>query len=216
MIESVTDSEYWLIRKTAEEYRSKGYDVSQGALLDFLPGFRADLIVRKGGQTKVIEVKRRPSLAANPTIRKLAQIIDTKPGWSFELLLVGEPEKLDSPEGVHSFEREGILQRIEEAESALESGLAEAAFVLAWSALEAATRVLIAAQGITNSGITTPGFVLDQAVSLGVVSREEYNHLTQMQKYRNAIVHGFSVADFNIELVADLIETVRGMTAITP
>ena len=211
MIDDVTDSEYLLARKTAEDYRNKGYEVLQETLLDFLPGFRADLIVRKDGNAKVIEVKRRASLAANPKIRELAQIIESKPGWSFELLLVGEPEKLDSPEGAQSLERKGVLQRIGEAEQAFEAGLSVAAFVLAWSALEAATRLLITEQGVSNSDITKPGFVLDQAVSLGVISREEYGNLTQMQKYRNAIVHGFSLNDFDDVLVTELIETVRSL-----
>ena len=211
MIDDVTDSEYLLARKTAEDYRNKGYEVSQETLLDFLPGFRADLIVRKDGNAKVIEVKRRASLAANPKIRELAQIIESKPGWSFELLLVGEPEKLDSPEGAQSLERKGVLQRIGEAEQAFDAGLSVAAFVLAWSALEAATRLLITEQGVSNSDITKPGFVLDQAVSLGVISREEYGNLTQMQKYRNAIVHGFSLNDFDDVLVTELIETVRSL-----
>ena len=216
MIDSVTDSEYLIARKTAEEYRSKGYEVLQETPLEFLPGFRADLVVRKGGEAKVIEVRRRSSLAANPKIRELAEIIDSMPGWSFELILVGEPEKLDSPEGAHSFEFEGILQRIREAERAIESGLSEAAFVLAWSALEAAARALIAAQGGSDSGMTIPGFVLEQAMSLGVLSREEYGDLAQMQKYRNAIVHGFTATDFNDDMVTDLMETVRRMTSTTP
>ena len=33
-----TNSEAFLARKTAEEYRSKGYEVSEEFLLDFLPG----------------------------------------------------------------------------------------------------------------------------------------------------------------------------------
>ena len=72
---------------------------------------------------------------------------------------------------VRSFEYKGILDRLGEAEKALGVGLAEAAFVLAWSALEAAARELIAAQGVSNQQITTTSFVLDQAVSLGVIPR---------------------------------------------
>ncbi|MYC38722.1 MAG: hypothetical protein F4X66_17700 [Chloroflexi bacterium] len=216
MIEGVTDSEYLIARKTAEEYRSKGYEVLQETPLDFLPGFRADLVVRKGGETKVIEIKRRSSLGADPRIRELARIVDSKPGWSFELILVGEPEKLDSPDEARSFDRDGILRRLSDAERTLESGVPEAAFVLAWSALEAAIRELIAEQGTSNAGITTSAFILDQAVSLGIVSREEYGYLTRIHKYRNAIVHGFGAADFGEELAAELIETVRQMTAISP
>ena len=111
-MENATDSEYFIARQTAEEYRSKGYEVLQETPLDFLPDFRADLVVRKGGETKGIEIKRRSSLAADPRVRELAQILDSKPGWSFQLILVGEPEMLDSPEEAHSFDRDDILRRL--------------------------------------------------------------------------------------------------------
>ena len=98
-----SDVEFLLAQKTAEEYQAKGYDVLREVPLDFFPGFRADLVVQKGADKRVIEVKKRSSLAANPRIRELAQIIDAKPEWSFDLLLVAEPEKLDSPGGAHPF-----------------------------------------------------------------------------------------------------------------
>ena len=209
MVGPATDSEYLLIRKTAEEYRSNGYEVQLAAVLDFLPNFQADLLVRKGDEVKVIEVKSRPSLAADPRISELAKLIDSKPGWSFELVLVGEPEKVDSPVGARAFEGEGILQRIEQAERSLGAGMPEAAFLLAWSACEAAVRELIAAEGVSDTRITSPRFVLDQAVFRGVISREEYDNLVGMLKYRNAIVHGFDPDDFSVELVTGLIETVQ-------
>ncbi|MDE0218316.1 MAG: hypothetical protein OXK79_01535 [Chloroflexota bacterium] len=128
MVAQGTTSEYLLTQKTAEEYRGKGYEVLIQDPLDFLPGFTADLLVRKGGEVKVIAVKSRSSLAADPKIGELARCIESKSGWTFELLLVSEPEKLDSPEGAHSFASEDIFHRIEEAEKALQSGLLEAAF----------------------------------------------------------------------------------------
>ena len=213
MVGHATDSEYLLTRKTAEDYRKKGYEVLFDAPLDFSPGLTADLLVRKGDEVRVVEVKSRPSLAADPKIAELAKLIDSKPGWSFELLLVAEPEKIDSPVGAHSFEGENIVQRVEQAEKALEAGLPEAAFLLAWSALEAATRTLIALQGVSDKRITSPRFVLDQAVFHGATSREEYNALIRMLEYRNALAHGFSVDDFSDNMVTDLIETVRRITA---
>ena len=45
--------------KRAAEYRSRGYEVWQDAPLDFMPGFRADLLVRKNGETRVIAVQTR-------------------------------------------------------------------------------------------------------------------------------------------------------------
>ena len=209
MVRDATDSEYLLARKTAEEYRSKGYEVLLEAPLDFLPGFTADLLVRKGDEVRVIEVKSRPSLAADPKIGELARLVESKPGWTFELLLVGEPEKLDSPEGARSFESGKIQQRIAEAERSLQAGLPEAAFLLAWSASEAAIRDLLTAQGVSSTSITSPGYVLDQGIFHGVISREEHDALTRMRKYRNAIVHGFGTDDFSDELVTGLIETIR-------
>ena len=209
MVGPTTDSEYLLTQKTAEEYRSNGYEVQLEAFLDFFPNFRADLLVRKGDEVKVIEVKSRPSLAADPRVSELAKLIESKPGWSFELVLVGEPEKVDSPAGALAFEGEGIVRRLEQAERSLGAGIPEAAFLLAWSACEAAARELIAAEGISDRRITSPRFVLDQAVFLGVISREEYDNLVGMLQYRNAIVHGFDPGDFSVEFVTGLIETVR-------
>lgn len=196
------------IEKKAAEYRSKGYEVERDCPLEFLPGFLADLVVRKDGETKVIEVKYRTSLAESPKIRELAQILHEKSGWSFELLLVGEPEKLDSPEGARSFGAGEIRQRLAEAEKALEHGLGEAAFLLVWSAFEAATRELIAAEGVSITRVTQSGYVLDQAVYHGVISREDYDRLADMRRYRNAIAHGFDVNGFSNEKVTELIEVV--------
>jgi len=213
MVAQGTKAEYLLAQKTAEEYRGKGYDVLMQAPLDFLPGFTADLLVRKGDEVKVIEVKSRPSLAADPKIGELARNIESKPGWTFELLLVSEPEKLDSPEGSQSFASEDIFNRIEEAEKALQGGLPEAAFLLAWSAHEATIREAIAEQGVRDTRVTRPGYVLDQAVIHGVLSRGEYKTLKEMLKYRNAIIHGFRLSDFRAELVVELIKSARRITA---
>ena len=213
MIMHGATSHYLLTKKTAEEYRGKGYEVVLEAPLDFLPGFTADLLVRKGDEVKVIEVKSRPALAADPRIGELARRIESMPGWTFELLLVSEPEKLDTPVGARSFANENIAQRFEEAERALKAGLPEAAFLLAWSALEAAIRVVFAEQGVTESGVTGPHFVLSQAVIHGVISREEYKTLKEMMNYRNAIVHGFSLSDFRAEMVIDLIASGRRIIA---
>ncbi len=211
MVGPATNSEYLLARKTAEEYRSNGYEVQLEAPLDFFPGFRADLLVRKGDEVKVIEVKSRPSLAADPRISELARLIESKPGWSFELVLVGEPERVDSPAGALPFEGQGILRRLEQAEISLGAGIPEAAFLLAWSAGEAALRELIAAEGVSDRRIMSPLFVLDQAVFRGVISREEYDTLAGMLKYRNAIVHGFSADNLSDDLVTELIGTIRSI-----
>ena len=70
MIKDVEIVQRNFIEKKAAEYRSKGYEVEQDCPLEFLPGFLADLVVRKDGETKVIEVKYRASLAESPKMKR--------------------------------------------------------------------------------------------------------------------------------------------------
>lgn len=206
-------SEELLAYLVEKEFHSKGYEILPTRQLDFLPDFTPDLIVRKDGETKVIEVKSRSSMAASPKTVEWAQVIHSKPGWSFELVLVGEPEKLDSPESLQSFDVGDVLERIDEAETVLDTGFTEAAFLLAWTACEAAIRISIAELGSSNADITTSGHILDQAMFVGVISRDEYRYLTAAQKNRNAIAHGFRIGDFSDESVTNLIGTARGIVA---
>ena len=205
MIRNATNAEILLTDKTEEEYRNKGYTVLREAPLEFMSDFVADLVARKDGETIVIEVSTRAGLALNSRISELVETIRTKPGWSFELLLVGEPEKLDSPPATKLLDDHEVLRRLDQAVEVLDSGLGEAAFVTAWSALEAAIRASIAEELGTNSDITMSGHVLDEAVFLGIISRSEYDDLRNMMKYRNAIVHGFGPSDFGNHMVTELI-----------
>ena len=91
MVRAASNAEYLLTRQAAEEYRNQGYEVTLEAPLDFFPGFHADLLARKNNEVRVIEVKSRSSLNAVPQLAELVQIIDSKPGWDFELLLVVVP-----------------------------------------------------------------------------------------------------------------------------
>ena len=210
-----SDVEFLLTRKTAEEYRARGYEVLQEVALDFFPGFHADLVVEKGTDKRVIEVKKRSSLAADPRISELARLIDDKPGWNFDLLLVAEPEKLDSPKDVNPFTPQDIAKRIEEAEQACNVGLPTAAFIMAWSALEAAARLLSETQGVSSATITTTTFTLEQAFALGVLSTEDYEQLAEMRKLRNAVVHGFNAKEVDEGLVLELIGTVKRLQPTT-
>ena len=194
----------------AKEYQNKGYEVSREVVLDFFPGFRVDMVAKKGDESKVIEVKTRTSYAREPAIRKLADTLRSKPGWSFVLNLMGEPEVIYPPDDARPFEREDVLGRIENAERLLELGFSEGAFLLAWSAAEATVRLLIEAEGIcTIKRMTNSGYTLGTAVTEGVLCREDYDYLFNMMKHRNAVVHGFNSNDFDEALVPDLIETTR-------
>ena len=191
--------------KTAAEYRSRGYEVLREEPLEFLPGFRADLLVRKDGETKVISVQTRSSLALKPEIQELAEALSNKPGWSFELLLVSEPERLDAPDGARPFQEPDIDRRIDEAEKAFAAGFDNASFLLAWSACEAAIRILVNAAGVEIKRVTWPSHVLGHAAIQGIISEHDDSFLSEMLAYRNALSHGFETVNFDAGRVSELI-----------
>ena len=159
-MEDIAITEKHISDRTEAEYLSKGYEVAREVPLDFMPGFRADLLASKDGETKVIEVKTRTSLAATPELLELAEILRAKPGWTFELRLVGEPERLDAPNGARPFAVSDVDRRINEAEGTLAAGFAKPAFLMAWSACEAAIRIMVNAVGVEIKRVTWPSHVL--------------------------------------------------------
>lgn len=194
-----------LAQQIAEEYRQQGYEVSTELPLDFFHDFRADLVVRKDDDVRVIELKSRASLAVDQQIVELARMIESKPGWSFELALVGEPENLTAPSESRPFGVAEVEQRLGEAVQLLDAAHIESAFMLVWSAFEAAVRMLLAAEGVTDDRITSSAYVLDQARYLGLLAPEDYSRLTDGLAHRNAIVHGFSHSGLSVETVRLLV-----------
>ena len=202
----------------AEQYRSTGYEVieepSPEQLPDFLSGYQPDVLIRKGTEAIVVEVKTRSSLSKDPQVRALAQVLQGEPGWRFELVMVAEGESPSVPEGGRQFDRKDIEQRVLEAERLIGAGYSGAGLVLAWSALEAAVRVLVEEEGVLLDRLAPP-YVVNQAVAIGVISRDDYNLLTNAMRYRNALVHGYKIADVDPTLVGALITTTKRLLQST-
>jgi hypothetical protein len=217
-MEAATSRERQRARAIAEEYRSRGYEVieqpSPEQLPEFLAGYHPDLLVRRGDEATIVVVKSRSSLAKEPQIAELARLLPRKPYWNFELVVVGEGEQFTIPEGARPFARDDIRRGIEEAERLVESGFSEAALLLAWSISEATVRLLTKEEGIVLDHYS-PLYILKQAIINGVISRDEYNFLANVMKYRNALVHGFKPIDFDPTLVKELISTTKRLLQST-
>ena len=203
------DIHYLSNLRSAEDYRLRGYQVERDVSLDFFPDCQADLLATKNGEKRVVLVRTRTALAADGQITELAEMLDGMPGWSFDLILVPEPEKLPSPKGTRIFNRERINKRLEEVQKSLDADLPEAAFLLAWSAAEALIRDLLAQESIPPDGITSTAFILSQAVHNAVISHDHQAELKRFRNYRNAIAHGFTMTDFSEELVTELLDLIR-------
>ena len=211
-MEDITILEKRRANEVAQNYLDQGYEVTREVELDFFPGYRVDMLIKKGDETKVVEVKTRTSVARNPAISELADILYDKTDWSLVMYWLGEPEVIYPPDDARPFGREDVFGRIENAERLLELGFSEGAFLLAWSAAEATVRLLIEAEGVcTIKRMTNSSYTLGTAVTEGVLRREDYDYLFKMMRHRNAVVHGFNSSDFDKALVTDLIETTRSL-----
>ena len=213
-MEDIAKREIEQTNEVAREYMDKGYEVQRDVELDFVPGFRADLLARKDGETLVVEVKTSSSLsreARNKTrIDDMLEKVGAKDGWSTVLHLVPERERLRSPEGAEPFGWEDISPRFEDARRVLAAGFPDAALLLAWSAAESAVRLALVDEGIVIKRVTTSGYTIGSAVVNGAITLRDADLLDDVVKYRNAIIHGFRVEAFDAERMIEGLSAIAG------
>ena len=61
----------------------------------------------------------------------------------------------------------------------------------------------------------TPLYILKQAATNGVISRDDYNFLMNTMKYRDALAHGLKTSDFDPALVRDLVSATKRLLQST-
>lgn len=180
------------IARVAEDYRQRGYDVvvkPTGAdLLGFLESYHPDIIARSPTESVVVEVKVGTRTSVAERFQEVAERINRQPGWRFSLVYVNpsEPDQLTQAEPAPLTELE---QRALEANSLLQANQTDAAFLLYWSALEGALRLLgrraqLPLQSLPSSAL------IRELYSSGELGREEFDTLMRLLPVRNRLVHG--------------------------
>jgi Holliday junction resolvase len=162
------------IKEIAKDYESKGYSViispNQSQLPDFLKGFEPDLLVQGESESVVIEVKStKGNTSQLKHYESLAKTIAEHKGWRFELVFTNPIEQTISTNFSIELSLEKIRQRLDEVNSLMISNHYEAAFLLAWTTLEAIKTVY----------------------SLGYVNSHDYKKLERLNQRRNLLIHGF-------------------------
>ena len=206
------ESEKQRVQKVGQVYRDKGYDVliePQGDQLpDFLQAFRPDLIVHKGDEHIVVEVRTRGQISDFPQVNELAKVVRNEADWKFELFLLG-PENSFFVNGASPLTVEEIRSRRKEVAFFVENGHLEAVFLMGWSLVEAILRVLAVKEEIAGE-TATPDYLLKQMTFEGIIARETYHDLKRAQQTRDAIAHGFKSSQLTVETVQELINLIDG------
>ncbi len=196
--------------KLAEEYRGKGYEVSfhpnSDDLPDFLRNYRPDMIARRGDEAVVIEVKSRSSLNSSSTqfLHNLAQAVEQHSGWRFELVMTNPEETIYSPKAEGSLQESEITSRLQIARQ-LSAEYPESAILYSWSLVEATLRLVAEKEGLGLRRFDSL-YLVKQLATEGVISKSEYQLLTNAIALRNAVAHGFKTAQITQTSVHELIE----------
>ncbi|WP_088894294.1 hypothetical protein [Leptolyngbya ohadii] len=195
----------------AEEYRDKGYEVSfhpnPEDLPDFLRNYRPDMIVRRGDEAVIIEVKSRRSLnsSSRQYLQNLAQSVEQHPGWRFELVMTNPEDAVYSPKAESSLQQPEIETRLQVARQ-LATQHPEAAILYSWSLVEATLRLVAEREGMSLQRLDSL-YLVKQLVIEGAISRPEYQLLMDALSLRNAIAHGFKATQITQESVYQLIDS---------
>src|SRR5438876_11043331 len=79
------------IRKVAKDYEKKGYKViiepSRGDIPSFIKNYQPDIIATSDNDNVIIEVKTRTDFSTIEKLRDIADIVNKRENWRFELIV---------------------------------------------------------------------------------------------------------------------------------
>jgi REase_AHJR-like len=204
----------------ADRYRAQGYRVvvSPGPtdLPEFAKAFNVEIVARREDGSALVSAKKSPrELEADPNVSKLAELVQTQPGWRFDVVVFGPSEEALMPDWRDAKEpsEDEVRVQIENVRKLLDANLKQQPLVLAWSVLEAAMRCRLHANGEEAGWGTSPRTMLNELLSSGVLSNGAFRDLERLFQARSAIVHGFSTTvvepravDFILDVARRLVE----------
>lgn len=183
------------IKEIAKDYESRGYSVvvnpNQSQLPNFLKGYEPDLIAQSELESVVVEVKStKGNTEQLRQYESLAKAISENKKWRFELVFTNPIEQTIEKTNATELSLDKIRQRINETKALIELNHFEAAFLLAWTTLEASIRLKL--ENKKTDSTTKPTLaVIKKVFSLGYINSHDYKKLERLNQRRNQLIHGF-------------------------
>jgi uncharacterized protein YutE (UPF0331/DUF86 family) len=198
------------IRQVAKEYEKKGYKVviePRGTKIpSFIKNYQPDLIATNEKETVIIEVKTRADFATIDKLRDIADLINKKKNWRFELIVTSDKTSIsnETERMTHDLNSVEIQKNLKEVRSVLQIGLLAAAFILCWATLESLSRQMLLEdkKNLHNKNSLT---LIKTLFSLGYLTRTDYEGLEKLFMTRNQIVHGYKAKDLDKKSVERLL-----------
>lgn len=209
------------VERIAEEYRRDGYEVVIQPSAELLPSelrkFQPDILAHRQNERVLIEVKSRRQFAAESELSALAGRVGKLKGWRLEIQFVEPPRERDQQQAA-PLSLEEATARLNSATLLLSQKDPGAALVVAWSAFEAVLRRLCWKADVPV--VPWNGRrAAKQLLSIGLLSRSDYNLFMRGLEARNQVVHGATVGRSVRQTVHSVISTVRrlgGQSKIEP
>jgi hypothetical protein len=202
------DAEMQALAKLGAQYIERGYSFSiypaPHMLPPFLGSYQPDAIAQKQGENIVIEVKHRPNPAIEISLSEIRRLFEGQDDWQFVVSYIGidASQRISIPTSVKA----DILQNLEEVRRLLELGEGRAAFVMAWSLLEAALHLV---EKDEYKRPRTPGTVVQSLAMLGLIEPSVEMRIRLLVDLRNRIVHGDLNAKPTNEDVVSILDSVE-------
>jgi HEPN domain-containing protein len=192
------------VHTVAERYRTKGYRVSVRPkatdLPAFLKGTSPDLLASRAGEHVAVGIHRLGSARGGPGLRKLADLIESRPAWRFDVVLY-EPEARRETR----LPSESVIKRsMDRAERLFEQGERAASLLLAWSAMEAAARRALRDLEDDGAKRRVSEDLLKTLVSSGLLREVDFRRLVPVMRLRNEVAHGQLQSNVSKEVIGSL------------
>jgi uncharacterized protein YutE (UPF0331/DUF86 family)/Holliday junction resolvase len=205
-----SSTEREVLEREIGRLEAEGYDVFVAPGLSvappFLKDYTPDVVAIGKGKKVAIEIAG-PTSAKRSQLARIAAQFESHPDWEFRIIWV-EPTSSAQAVPVQSIAR--IEDAISEIEGLKRQGLYRPAFLLGWSAFEAASRALVAGEFARPQ---PPDRLVDVLSSEGYLEPQDADTMRILTDTRNRLVHGALDADVGPADVERLVRIIRSMTS---
>ena len=205
------------IKEIAKDYKSKGYEVfiepNYSILPDFLRNFNADLIALSENDNVIVEVKSSDSQIDYKILEELANIVNSKQNWRFEMVFTNPKKQSNLSNSLTLIDSVKIDSRLVDINNLVENNSLEPAFLLGWATLEASIRTKLITLKFKEEILQkAPLHLLKSLYSLGVINQTQLKKLEVLNQKRNQIIHGFqtTISKNDVYEAIDLINILNG------